>query len=142
MLNFVDFDGVLAMTSLGLQKHLGLDETPPTDYNWCEDLVDWSTLGVDFWANLPVYSEQLYAAKLLKNVRVVTHCFGIDAIVGKRLWLDRYWPEVEMINLEDKWLLAGPDRWLFDDYPEQIAKWIEAGGIGRLIRRPWNVPTV
>lgn len=138
MFNFIDMDGVIAMTALGLQKHLGLDETPPTDYNWCENLVDWSKLDINFWLNLPVYHKTLAEVKELKNVRVLTHCFSVDAIVGKRLWLDKHWPEVEMINLSDKWLLAGPNRWLWDDYPVQINKWIEAGGIGQLIKRSWN----
>ena len=71
----------------------------------------------------------------LRNVRIVTHCFGVDAIVGKRRWLDTHWPGVEMINLEDKWLLAGKNRFLWDDYPVQIANWNAAGGMGILVER-------
>ena len=139
MLNFVDMDGVIADCSLGLQRLLGLPEVPPTEYNWCDGLVDWSTLGIEFWANLQVYKETLEACKTLPNVRVVTHCFGVDAVVGKRLWLDKHWPEVDMINLADKWLLAGPNRYLWDDYPVQVDAWIDAGGIGQLVERAWNV---
>ena len=142
VLNFVDLDGVLAQTSLGLQRHLGLDETPPIDYNWCDNLIDWSTLDMNFWFSLPVYYETLKELKTLDNVRIVTHCFSLEAIIGKRLWLDKHWPGVEMINLSDKWLLAGPDRILWDDYPEQIIAWNNAGGIANLIERPWNTDYV
>ena len=139
ILNFVDMDGVLAMTSLGLQRHLGLPEKPPIDYNWCDDLVDWSKLGIEFWENLPAYPEQLIAMKKLRNVKIVTHCFGLDAVIGKRRWLNKYWPEVEMINLADKWLLSRPNRCLWDDYPLQIQKWRIFGGTGMLVERSWNI---
>ncbi len=131
-------DGVIAMTSLGLQRFLCMDETPPTDYDWCEDLVDWAKLDVGFWANLPVYHETLDLLKGLNDVKIVTHCFSLAAIVGKRLWLNKHWPGIEMINLAEKWLLAAPDRYLWDDYPEQIDAWIRAGGVGGLVDRPWN----
>ena len=137
-LHFVDMDGVIARTSLGLQRHLGLPEIPPTDYNWCEGIVDWSNLDVGFWAGLPVYTETLKVIQELGNVTILTHCFGTAAIVGKRMWLDEHWPGVEMINLKDKYLLAGTNRWLWDDYPLQIKQWQEAGGRGQLVRRSWN----
>ena len=137
-LNFVDFDGVLAMTSLGLQRHLGIEESPPVDYNWCEGLVDWSALNRDFWANLPVYYDTLELFKRLDNVKIVTHCFSLEAIIGKHLWINRHWPGVEVVNLSEKWLVAGPNRVLYDDYPEQIRQWKNAGGIGKLVARTWN----
>jgi len=137
-LNFVDMDGTIAMTSLALQKHLGLDEIPPTDYNWCNGLVDWASLNASFWLTIPAYTESLALLKTLDNVKILTHCFSLNAMIGKRRWLDHYWPGVEMINMSEKWLLAGPDRILWDDYPEQINKWKAAGGIGNLIERPWN----
>ena len=139
ILHFVDMDGVIAMTSLGLQRHLNLPEIPPTEYNWCDDLVNWAELGIEFWANLPVYLKQLHELKNLQNVKILTHCFSVDAVVGKRLWLDKHWPDVEMINMPDKWLLAGPNRCLWDDYPLQIQKWREHGGVGMLVKREWNV---
>ena len=137
-LNFVDMDGVIAKTSLGLQIHLGLDEVTPTNYNWCNGLVNWSTLGIEFWKNLPVYQDTLYLLQQLNNVKIITHCFSLNAMIGKQLWLDKYWPGIEMINLEDKWLLAGTGRVLWDDYPKQIDNWIKAGGVGNLIERSWN----
>ncbi len=138
MLNFVDMDGVIAMTSLGLQRHLGIDETPPTDYDWCKGLIDWTMLDVGFWANLPVYHETLDLLKSLNNVRILTHCFSLAAVVGKQLWLNKYWPGNEIINLPEKWLLAAPDRYLWDDYPIQIDAWVDAGGVGELVDRSWN----
>lgn len=131
-------DGVIAMTSLGLQRHLGVDQTPPTDYNWCDGLVDWAKLDVGFWVNLPVYHKTLALLKNLDNVIILMHCFSLAAIVGKRLWLNKNWPEVEMIPLAEKWLLAAPGRYLWDDYPKQIDAWNRAGGVGNLIDRPWN----
>lgn len=136
--NFVDMDGVIANVSEGLQTSLGLPIVPPTDYNWCADLVDWSLLNAGFWEGLPVYEDTLIEMQSLENTIILTHCFSVDAIIGKRKWLDRYWPGIEMINLADKWLIAGPGRCLWDDYPVQIEQWNEAGGMGILIERAWN----
>jgi len=138
MLNFIDMDGVIAQTSLGLQRHLGIEEASPTDYNWCEGMVNWSELNISFWLTIPVYADSLALLKTLDNVTIVTHCFSLNAMIGKRRWLDHYWPGVEMINMSEKWLLAGPDRVLWDDYPEQIKNWEAAGGIGMLVKREWN----
>jgi len=136
--NFVDMDGVIANTSEGLQAHLGLPQVPPVDYHWMKDLINWSELDVCFWENLPVYEDTLLEMQALENTTILTHCFSVDAIIGKSKWLDRYWPGIEMINLAEKYLIAGPGRYLFDDYPVQIEQWEKAGGKGVLIERAWN----
>jgi hypothetical protein len=67
-------------------------------------------------------------------------CETSGCIVGKAWWVDKHLPNYSrrLILTNRKDIFSGPGRVLIDDRDDNIGDWIDAGGAGILVPRPWN----
>jgi hypothetical protein len=150
---YLDCHGVLADLMAGLIKRYKLRyvDYPPGEYDITRILkreVPWATYSAEWWSNLPRTSEASalvelgyhYASKGADgrhNLTVVSAPCSADCAAGTYAWVAGNYP-LKTILMDDKHLLAGPGRVLIDDKDSNIDAWIDAGGIGILVPRPWN----
>lgn len=151
---FIDLDGVLAdfVEAAFIRHDIRI---PWADIQW--DFVKqsgidpetfWRSLDFDFWKNVfrtAEFSATIDAAEKKFGKENIFICsspcktFGCGA--GKAMWVDFYLPEYSqrLILTNRKEVFSGVGRVLIDDRDENVEDWIEAGGIGILVPRPWNV---
>jgi hypothetical protein len=103
----------------------------------------------NFWANIPPYSNarkivnDAINAVGLENVYILTRPMeeldGED-IVGKKEFIEKNFPELKdkIIFSKNKELFANKNSILIDDWDKNINSFIENGGQGNLVARPWN----
>lgn len=161
----VDVDGVLADFYLpAVRWHLGNLWDPDGNK---EDAASWprgtwdiaKNLGIseeefwrrvdtsDFWDSLPVYPGAelfLQYLKVLTGDSIVLCTRASPGFVfpsSRKTWvhtkLGPEWPLVVMCDAS-KSLLARKDVMLLDDHPETIRSFLDTGGLGILVERPWN----
>jgi hypothetical protein len=145
---FFDMDGVLSDHMAGACEWSGKSLAElVTPGQWEVPCIDWKALPIAFWATLPLTREfsqvrQKMSSELLNGcpVYILTYACSDDSYAGKLMWLKQHLPAFadQVIFTEHKHLLAAPGRVLYDDRDENIDAWIKAGGIGRLVNRPWN----
>ena len=63
-------------------------------------------------------------------------------IVGKSMWLDRYFPKVKRIFTSEKYFCADPQTILIDDTDAKIEKFRKHGGRTVTFPQPWNQATL
>lgn len=108
----------------------------------------WSLFDEKFWAKLPVSSEMLHfvdwaqIAVGTENVYILTSATGAKGCLeGKRKWVLKHlgcdWLK-RMITCTDKFVCANDLSLLIDDSWDNINKFINKGGHGILVPRPWN----
>lgn len=110
----------------------------------------WDGLDADFWASAPPHDD-LPATKAAisevtswDNVCIVTSPVSVrtgDCVDGKLRWIRRHIPELPAKNVAfcaKKYLLAGPDKVLLDDWEENTVPFDAAGGRSVLFPRHWN----
>lgn len=156
---FLDMDGVIADFNTGVCKAHNVPfpyDNPAHRGVW--DMQDlWKMTASEFWApcnNDPEFWDSL--GKMHDADRIIElacQFFRVDEIAiltapsndpqcvpGKRRWMQRYYPLLagNMIFAKKKHFLAGPDRILIDDKPENVNQFTAAGGIGIYVPRPWN----
>lgn len=150
---FIDLDGVLAdFVDSAFQKHN--IQIPWADIRW--DFVEqaglnpvkfWESLGYSFWKNVfrTLECEAIISAAEKKfgatNIFICSSpCKTKGCVVGKSEWVEIHLPGYErrLILTDRKEIFSGPGRVLIDDRDENITGWIEMGGIGILVPRPWN----
>ena len=87
---------------------------------WYE--MNWKGDGKELWEHIKQYEPKLLSAPSREN----------SSRVGKRLWVEKHLPGVELIlrSAKHKKDLAEPDAILIDDREDNIAGWVERGGIG------------
>lgn len=133
---FVDMDGVLVDFNKGYYDLTGID-IGDNHFNSSQFFAPITKAGVKYWENLewtPDGKElwtylQNYTPKLL-SAPTRDH----SSIVGKKLWVERELPDVELIlrSAGRKKEFANPNSILIDDRESNINDWNESGGIGIL----------
>lgn len=98
--------------------------------------LDWMHDGHDIFRLVTQYfkPEQIYL--------LTTPMSNPGSATGKTLWVEKHLPEYKkrlIITQAPKSLLARPDTLLIDDKTENVDEFIEAGGYGLLVPRPWNI---
>lgn len=141
-------DGVLADHMAGACEWTGKPLTElVTPGQWEVPAVDWKALPMLFWATLPTTREFGVLLEVMgrerswgRPIHILTHACSDECYSGKIMWLEQHLPEYlnSVIITEHKHLLAAPSRVLYDDRDENVDAWSEAGGISRLVNRPWN----
>lgn len=105
--------------------------------------------GEAFWAELPAYD---WVPALMRAAKDSGEGVSIlsspgrfqHAHIGKMRWLKNHGilsAHTDVILAHRKYLHAGPNEVLVDDYPEYLARWTAAGGQGLLVARAWNRDT-
>lgn len=150
---FIDLDGVLAdFVEAAFIRH---DiRTPWADIQWefvAQAGVDpetfWRSLDFDFWksvfrteecSSIIIAAEKKFGKENIFLCSSPCKTFGCTA--GKAMWVDLNLPEYSrrLILTNRKDVFSGPGRVLIDDRDENISGWINAGGAGILVPRPWN----
>lgn len=107
----------------------------------------WDKINADFnwWFSLEPYPWTLDLVRFLRThfrtLRITTHPQDTDASYrGKRAAIEKHFGSghPKIIFIEEKHLLARPDRLLIDDTPAIVKAWRQAGGFGMVFPRPWN----
>lgn len=147
-----DLDGVIVDFVSAANAVHNRDGYIPTKFDYFEDWGMtandfWSpidALGPDFWHHIPLYP---WANELISwlgrhdEFVVATACSkNAHSSYGKVKAIQSIFGE----NFRDyfitprKWLLAGPERILIDDYEPNCQKFEALGGKAILFPRPWN----
>lgn len=152
---FIDLDGVLAdfISSAFAVHGARYEESNYPRLQWSIATVlgiteseFWKKIdssAPDFWPNLSPYEwfdDVMCAAKSLGVPMsfLSSPSRHPSCHYGKRQWVDKYAPRVELILCSSKHLLAANGRVLIDDSDANIDKWRTAGGAGILFPQPWN----
>lgn len=157
---YLDMDGVLAdfvSPTLALFNRLDLIDSgwPKGEYSlekvlgitteqlwWAIDMV-----GVDFWAQLPIYP---WALRLYRALELYGDVYLLSAPsssphshAGKRLWMQQHFGESfnKYVLTRHKHLLSGENRFLIDDHDLNCSKFASAGGAAVVFPQPWNEAT-
>jgi len=146
----LDMDGVIANWHLAFHRHIGLGTAGTLPYT-----VNWDGVDQAFWENIEPTPEANDIVELVINQ------FGIDRIavctlypvkhgypwerihecyLGKVNWLKKHFPELitHFCLTPSKWFTASPWSLLVDDSDDNIDEFVEEGGNGLLVPRPWN----
>jgi hypothetical protein len=163
----LDLDGVIVDFVGGVCKWFGVKNpyiagsNPPRGDLRAWDIVSllgfdsykfWNGLNYDFWAHLPQTKESHEIVQLaIAFVGADSVCFLSSPCRtpgcsdGKIQWVTKHFPSIPLIlsvsipgKAPPKEMLAGPDAILVDDYTLNVRKFIEYGGAGFLVPRPWN----
>lgn len=166
MIIFYDQDDVLNFLSKAAIAKYNKDFNDNFDWRenksyWWQDVAHFSdeyfinmlnTPG--FFIDIEPQEDGLYYMKNLIDegfdVRVITRPQYNSTCPGEKIdWFKKHAPffDVSKVCLtKDKWLLAGPDRILFDDATHNLEEWHKCGGIGIALdykqNRNWEGPRV
>lgn len=157
----LDLDGVFADFANAAAALHGKWGTKITKWDF---FIDWGLTPEKFWKKITnegeaFYSEMVlpypWAKELLLAVQetdefVVMSSPACGTPMGygsKKLWVDKYLQPhvvdpIRVIAGSEKWLLAGSDRLLIDDYDQNIKDFREAkpvGGYAMTFPQLWNV---
>lgn len=150
---YADLDGVVCNFVSGAIAHHG-SALRHDDAKWgletqmgIEPTVFWSGLGKWFWQTLQPYPDGF--ALLTEAERMVgadniallsSPCDTDGCCDGKRAWVRKHLPAYSrrLILGGAKYLLAGPNKVLVDDFDGGCDKFREAGGHPVQPPRPWN----
>ena len=103
----------------------------------------------NFWDNLEWMHDGFEILMVIRNIFIAERVYllttpmpNIESASGKIMWVRGNMPTIYLkqtiITQAPKHLLARPDTLLIDDKDENIDGFIEAGGRGLLVPRPWN----
>lgn len=108
----------------------------------------WQGIDREFWLKLNKLPEAdaIIDAAIAKvgaeNVGILTSPgFGPENVIGKLAWIDRYYPSFaeRTIITRAKYLCAGPNTVLVDDWERMVDSFRQAGGSAILVPRFWNI---
>ena len=152
-------DGVIA------DFHKGVCDAFQQPYNYNDSLSTWNfwedwdksvtredvnaKCNINFWEHLPCTHDGFEIFKAIRSkfkpeqIYILTNPVvgGAGTATGKMLWIKKYLPDFYsriIITQAPKGLLAKPDTLLIDDNDKYVDGFIEAGGRGCLVPRPWN----
>lgn len=146
----LDLDGVLANFVQGAIDTHGLPITHEQvkEYNFWDafDLTNeefWRAIeGVEFWENLKPYpwAYELVAMSGKDVLFSTSPTLDPYSVAGKLKWLNTHFgvSTHQCMIGPRKELLAHPRRILIDDYPKNIARFSNCGGVAVLFPQPWN----
>jgi hypothetical protein len=98
---------------------------------------------VSFWEGLPQIEKGVRLLKKSISFGYKSHILSTspfkESFNGKFAWVKKHIPEMKKRTIlvgsdEEKLLLAGPGRLLFDDYGQNIISWHSNGGEGLLLK--------
>ncbi len=151
---YLDIDGVLADFVTGSIEacDLPLTHDQVTEWDYYKPYMEakefWKCIHAQqyFWEDLPVYPWAHDLVKMLSEFGEIVYCSDPssddEAASGKIKWLKRHGflkPDGKNFVLTPcKWLLAGPERVLVDDYGYNTAAFSRQGGAAILFPQPWN----
>ncbi len=108
----------------------------------------WESLPKDIWVDVPESAEFEWLLKAcidlvgIKNVCILTSpTLDPESIVGKIKWIRNHFPKEmhrQFLIGPRKHFCAGPEALLIDDNEENIKGFLDHGGRGILVPRPWN----
>ena len=144
----LDMDGVIADFVSGSFRVHGRRFVQPTTRDYWKEwgIKDfWGPMqDPHFWVDLPTYGWTFDIIDLMHetfgNKWTICSDASHGSEEGKRLWLKRHGikPPVPPVFTREKWKHAASNVVLIDDYPMQIDKFREAGGVGILFPTPVN----
>jgi 5'(3')-deoxyribonucleotidase len=154
---FLDVDGVLVNFRKGIHDAFVKPYHYPTLSKKWKFWDDWpevtfemvnAVCTIGFWQNLEwmhdghdilrVIFDKFSASQIYL---LTTPMPNIESPTGKWLWVHDQIPAYikrTIITQAPKFLLARPDTLLIDDKDQNIDEFVEAGGRGCLVPRPWN----
>jgi len=156
---FLDLDGVLVDFVGGIHRAFGKEysyNSAPIKWNFFKDWepkISFRSFNfvctVDFWANLDwMHDGREILQEINAKLGVSDNLFLLtcpmpnsQSWTGKRLWVERHIPHLVdrlIVTPAFKGIFASDNAVLIDDKDENIAKFVEAGGRGILVPRPWN----
>jgi len=146
---FLDMDGVLVDFNKAVCDKFHLPYPPQTYEFFPEIRLQVNNIcTATFWNNLEwmydgcdILQAVLDKIHLSRIYLLTTPMLNLESASGKMMWIDGNLPEFIkriIITQAPKRLLARPDTLLIDDKDENIDEFIEAGGHGILVPRPWN----
>ncbi len=153
----LDVDGVLANFRKGIHEAFNKPYDYPTLSKKWIFWDDWPDVTFEmvnvvctfeFWQHLEWMHDGYNILRMItkkldtKNIYLLTTPMpNLQSSTGKMLWVRDNLPvylKRTIITQAPKHLLARPDTLLIDDKDENIDGFVEAGGRGLLVPRPWN----
>lgn len=151
---YIDLDGILANFVKGAFALVGRPEFEV----WPEDTWIPRCLGVsekefakgvdhEFWMNLEVLPDARQIIDIVYEFVEREHCYILSSPASyasapnaKFEWVHKHFPEFtgRVIIAERKDAIAGPEKILIDDSKSNVEAFINEGGRGILVPRPWN----
>jgi len=107
----------------------------------------------EFWAGLPKTDEADDIVDMLDdhvglhNVCALSHAVNSPGIhEGKVRWMNKHYPDIPVLissasanhDAPPKHFLAAKNRLLIDDHQDNVLRFVEHGGCGVTVPRPWN----
>lgn len=149
---YFDLDGVLADFVGGSIRAHGVADNPATTRwgdleNRLGPAAFWGPLGFDFWSGLDIHPdgfellEHVERIVGMERIGILTSPCDTDGCTdGKRAWVLKHLPDYyrRLFIGKDKSIHAAPNKLLIDDHDLNVDWFLEAGGWGVLIPRPWN----
>lgn len=151
----LDLDGVLVDFVQGCFKHFDRTDIPYESVAWNLEsrfFPDkpashfWSTLGYDFWANLPwtpggryLLNQVVHIAGQENVLFCTSPCDTKGCAEGKIEWLKQNVPEMrKQYMITNQKHFAAKGNILIDDHVPNCEKFIRFGGSAILYPQPWN----
>lgn len=156
---YLDMDGVLVDFHKGV--HIVFDQPYNYQHKSLYDYDFWSDWDgisreqinekctTSFWQNLNWMHDGHDILRLITTVvkpeqiyLLTTPMPNPESATGKTLWVEKHMPEYKkrlIITQAPKHMFAKSDTLLIDDKTENVDDFIEAGGYGLLVPRPWNI---
>lgn len=147
---FIDIDDVLADFGLWMCRYFGIERESVTSWychkacgvsetewrEWLNSRSEW------WWSGLPLIEGAKEFVAHCQSMAPVTFAtaanFTPGCVGGRKLWLQRHFPNVKAVTIEEKHLLAQPGRVLIDDADKNVKAFKAAGGSAITFPRPWN----
>lgn len=161
---FLDMDGVIADFVGGASKKFDrqnpyLDPTiRGSDWYWkVEKLLGfecpadfWNHLDYNFWRNLPKYPDADAVIEVCRLhfstiVFLTSPCHTLGCCDGKIDWAKEHYADIPLILTRSvkgspppKNAVAGSNKFLIDDWDDNVDAFEKFGGTAFLVPRPWN----
>jgi 5'(3')-deoxyribonucleotidase len=150
MICFLDMDGVLVDFREGVCEIFL--EDPSNNWEFWDEWkgVTFENINkvcdIPFWASLSWTKEGKQILEMVEAIfddvyLLTTPMPNPGSATGKELWIEKHIQRYKnrmIITRASKGLFAGSDRVLIDDKNQNIHDFVDAGGQGILIPRPWN----
>lgn len=153
MIAYIDLDGVLVDAVNGMCRFHGIENPYLKKENAGQWHIHkragmrwqdfWPPLNnFEFWASLPKTEEcdEIIATVEQYGFEIAiatSHGNMPMAAAGKVAWCQQHL-KYKCIPIQEKWRLANPNTLLIDDSDKNIVEFVQHGGHGLLLPRPWN----
>ncbi|MCK5788639.1 MAG: hypothetical protein KAH32_06560 [Chlamydiia bacterium] len=135
---YIDMDGVITDFVEHAEQTFGVRFNTLLD----DDNMFWSLIrkeGEKYWSEMPMMSDAKKLMNYIKdeNISILSSAGSSknatkDTINGKKKWMKKNYPKVNVIIEYHKYKYAHKKAILIDDLQKNISPWIKSGGIGIL----------